>query len=114
MFPLNSVDGDMQCVDVTIVDDGCLEPSENFTVSLSNLISTGLASIGTPSSAVVNLADSTGTGNKAVQLIFKYTSVGSEIVEKLYCTSQKCGAPLRHRCNSLQVRGPVYYIVHST
>ncbi len=61
VFPLNSVDGDMQCVEVTIVDDGCLEPSENFTVSLSNLVSPGLASIGTPSSAVVNLADSTGT-----------------------------------------------------
>ncbi len=80
MFPLNSVNGDVQCVDVTIVDDGCLEPSENFTVSLSNLISTGLASIGTPSSAVVNLADSTGTRNKAVQLICKYMFVGSEIV----------------------------------
>ncbi len=80
MFPLNSVDGDMQCVEVTMADDGCLEPSENFTVSLSNLISTGLASIGTPSSAVVNLADNTGTRNKAVQLICKDMFVGSEIV----------------------------------
>ncbi len=64
MFPVGSVNGVTDCVDVAIVDDRSLEPFENFTVSLSNLQFSGMASIGTPSSAVVNIEDSTGIWNK--------------------------------------------------
>ncbi len=72
VFPQYSVSGDMQCVDVALVDDGCLEPSENFTVSLSNLLSNGMASIGSPPSAVVNIEDRTGARN--------YTKFGAKNV----------------------------------
>ena len=35
MFPMNSVDGATQCVNITIIDDALFELNENFTVTLT-------------------------------------------------------------------------------
>ncbi len=52
----------MQCRDITIINDNSLEPSEDFNVTLSNIMfSGGPAMIGEPSTAVVNIEDSTGS-----------------------------------------------------
>ncbi len=69
MFPASSVDGAMDCVDVPIIDDGSPEPTESFSVSLSSIsFGAGIttASTGTPSTAVVNIIDSTGNWNKVM------------------------------------------------
>ena len=44
-FPAGSVSGATQTVTVTTIDNSVIEPTENFTVDLSNLISSGSASI---------------------------------------------------------------------
>ncbi|MCF6182094.1 Ig-like domain-containing protein, partial [Lutibacter sp.] len=44
-FPSGSSDGDTQTITVITIDDLEIEPTENFTVNLSNLVSTGTASI---------------------------------------------------------------------
>ncbi|MCF6182583.1 Calx-beta domain-containing protein, partial [Lutibacter sp.] len=46
-FPSGSSDGDTQTITVVTINDNTSEPTENYTVSLSNLQSTGSASIGT-------------------------------------------------------------------
>ncbi len=52
----------MQCQNITIIDDSSLELSENFNVTLSNIMFSGEpARIGEPSTAVVNTEDSTGS-----------------------------------------------------
>ena len=35
MFAVNSSNGDMQCIDVDIIDDRVLETNETFTVTLT-------------------------------------------------------------------------------
>lgn len=52
-------DGDEECVNITIINDLILEPSETFTVSLSNLMYAENATIGSDS-AEVTIEESTG------------------------------------------------------
>ncbi len=46
-FPAGSSDGATETISVDIADDGLTEPTETFSVALSNPVSTGTATIGT-------------------------------------------------------------------
>ena len=49
------IDSDIQCIDVTIINDGVVEPMEEFTVEISAI--SPFVDIGTTSSAVVTITD---------------------------------------------------------
>ncbi len=81
-FPVGSANGDMQCRNITIIDDHSLEPPENFTVTISNLLYSGEdATIDSPSTAVVNVEDSAGM-RQHKEIIFQ-----QEAIYILYRTS---------------------------
>ena len=49
------IDSDIQCIDITIINDGVVEPMEEFTVEISAI--SPFVDIGTTSSAVVTITD---------------------------------------------------------
>ena len=49
------IDSDTQCIDVTIINDGVVEPMEEFTIEISAI--SPFVDIGTTSSAVVTITD---------------------------------------------------------
>ena len=71
-FPANSISGTTKTITVPILNDAVTEPTETFTVNLSNIVSTGDASI----------SDATGLGtitddavNDAVSLVINDVSI---------------------------------------
>ena len=56
MFPTNSTNGSIQCVNITITDDDIFEADETFTVSLTS-VTPGVSEIG---EATVTITDNEG------------------------------------------------------
>lgn len=58
-FPVNSVNGTMQCVNVTTNDDTLVESDETFTIALT-LITTGLGVSLSNETTTVSIVDNEG------------------------------------------------------
>ena len=59
VFPSGSTSGDMQCINVTILDDDVIEGTETFTVQASTVEATSLIAIDPSlSETTVSIADS--------------------------------------------------------
>ena len=78
-FPPGSVDGDVDCVTVDVIDDDLLEADEQFFVTLSS--PTGGANLAAPSMANVVILDNEG------ELLVQFTHIhvmGSEMNDMQY------------------------------
>ena len=64
IFPSGSVAGTQRCTDIVIVDDTCAEPTEVFSVTITEISANGFEIDGGTEQAMVSIEDNDGNNTQ--------------------------------------------------